>query len=194
MANDSSTGGYLQPGAPAPLQEDASLDAIFQNLVTGITGIDGALIRPMWQPVAPKMPEPNVSWIALGVTAITPDAGPYINHQSDATGQIDAFARHEDIELFCTFYGPQGMAYAAALRDGIAIPQNNEALGAQGISWVECGALRPTPELFNQQWLRRYDMTLRFRRQVKRSYQVLNVLSASEVLISDTIGTIKHNP
>ena len=190
---DSSTGGYLQSGALSPPLGDASLDAIFQAAVTGITGLPGNLIRPMWQPNPPKMPEPSVTWAAMGVTAITPDAGPYIEHQSSGGG-ADNYQRHEDIELFCTFYGPQGQSYAAALRDGFAIPQNGEMLGAQGISWVECGPVRSIPELFNQQWIRRYDLTIRFRRQVKRTYQVLTILSSSDVLTSDTIGAIKHNP
>lgn len=190
---DSSTGGYLQPGVLSPPLEDAGLEAIFQVAITGITGLAGNLIRPMWQPNPPKMPEPSVTWAAMGITAITPDAGPYIEHQAAGNGS-DAYQRHEDIELFCTFYGPQGQAYAAALRDGLAIPQNNEALGLQGVAWVECGPIRSAPELFNQQWIRRYDLTIRFRRQVKRTYQVLNILSSSDVMVSDTIGTIKHNP
>lgn len=190
---DSSTGGYLQPGALSPPIGDASLEAIFQAAITGITGLPGNMIRPMWQPSPPKMPEPSVTWAAMGIAATTPDAGPYIEHQPGGSG-TDSYQRHEDIELFCTFYGPQGQSYASAFRDGLAIPQNNEALGLQGVSWVECGPLRSAPELFNQQWIRRYDLTIRFRRQVKRTYQVLNILSSSDVLVSDTIGTIKHNP
>lgn len=191
--NDSSTGGYLAPAALAPPQEDAQLDAIIQAAITGITGLPGSLIRPMWQASVPKQPEPSVTWVAMGVTAITPDQGPYIEHQSAGQG-ADTYQRHEDLEVFCSFYGPQAQTYAAVLRDGLAIPQNNEALGSQGLAWVECGPLRPAPELFNQQWIRRYDLTIRLRRQVKRTYTVLNILSAADVLISDSIGTIKHNP
>ncbi len=191
MPNTSATGGYLAPVAASPPLEDADLDAQFQQAVAGITGLPGQNVRPRWQPTNPKQPEPSVNWCAIGVMDITPDAGPYLKHIGAGQGQDD-LNRHEQIELACTFYGPQAQRYAAALRDGLALPQNIEALNQVGIAFVECQPFRPVPELVNQQWIRRYDMALTFRRQVKRTYGVLNVLSADAVLISDAIGIISN--
>jgi len=42
----------------------------------------------------------------------------------------------------------------------------------------------------NQQWIKRYDIGVVLRRQVKRSYGILNILSANPTLISDEIGII----
>ena len=133
MANDSSTPGYVLPTGDAPTY-DAALDAIFQQMIVGLTGMQGSLVRPRWQPVMPKQPEPNVDWCAIGVTLIDPDAGPAFVHDSTGDGQ-DVALRHESIDVLCSFYGPNAAANAALVRDAIAIPQNNNALE---ISLVIC--------------------------------------------------------
>lgn len=185
MAQDSSTGGYLLPAdAPAP-EEDVELDGLFQSAVTNITGLPGSLVRPRWQPNPPKRPEPSIDWCAIGVTVQEPDAGPAIQHRGENGGAAQ-LERHEDIELLATFYGPRAKAFAARLRDGIAIPQNMEALQTSAIGFVEVGPIRAIPELVNQQWNRRYDMQLRFRRKVTRVYPVRNVIAADIHLFDDT--------
>lgn len=190
MANSSATGGHLAPVAETPPLTDDALDALFQAAVAGITGISGAMVRPRWQPVPPKQPEPSVDWCAIGITDITPDEGPSIQHVGSLVGEVgeigrDDFKRHETITLLCTFHGPLGMRYAAKLRDGIGIPQNMEGLKANGIGFVESGPIRTVPELYNQQWIRRFDLMLIFRRKVSRTYPILNILSADPVNTTD---------
>lgn len=190
MANSSATGGLIAPVAETPPLTDDALDALFQVAVAGITGISGAMVRPRWQPVPPKQPEPSVDWCAIGITDITPDEGPSIQHVGSLVGEVgeigrDDFKRHETITLLCTFHGPLGMRYAAKLRDGIGIPQNMEGLKANGIGFVESGPIRTVPELYNQQWIRRFDLMLIFRRKVSRTYPILNILSADPVNTTD---------
>ncbi len=181
----------MSPVAASPPLEDADLDSQFQQAVAGITSLPGNLVRPRWQPNNPKQPEPATNWCAIGVMDVTPDAGPFINHDPIGNGS-DYYVRHEQIDLACTFYGPQAQTNATALRDGLAIPQNMETLNTVGIYFIECQPIRPVPELVNQQWIRRYDLMVSFRRQVKRTYAVLSVLSANVDLISDEIGEIKN--
>ena len=183
---DSSTGGYLSTGATPPL-EDLDLDAEFQKAVVGITGLVGNLVRPRWQAIPPKQPEVSVNWCSIGVTTQTPDAGPLINHIGTGNG-TDELQRHEDINLECTFYGPLGQRYASMFRDGLGVPQNMEGLNAVLIALTEVGEIVTAPELFNQQWIRRFDITVKFRRQVKRTYSVLNILSASPVFSVENGG------
>ena len=45
-------------------------------------------------------------------------------------------------------------------------------------------ALVDAPELINQQWVRRYDLRLRLRRKIERTYPVLNILSADTPVIT----------
>lgn len=176
MANTSATGGYLTPTSTTPL-EDSDLDAVFQEALAGVSGIAGQYVRPRWQEVVPKQPEPGVNWCAFGVMSQDKDDYAAITHDSTGSGQ-DVMRRHEDITVLATFYGPNCKRYAMTLLDGLYIPQNIEALKGYGISFVEAGDVRMVPELVNQQWIRRADIRMRFRRQVTRTYAVLNILSA----------------
>lgn len=182
---DSSTGGYLMPAdAPAPA-EDADLDAIFQRAVTRITGLPGQLVRPRWQPRPPKQPEASVTWCAIGIIEQDPDAMPDIVHVSTGLGH-DRLSRHEDLRLLVTFYGPAAQAMAGRLRDGLYVPQNREELSSHDIGFVAAGRIRAVPEPVNQQWIRRYDLLLQFRRKITRDYGVKHIAAADIHLIDDT--------
>lgn len=169
---------------PAPSQDEL-LDQVFQHIISGITAIDGTLVRPRWQPVPPQQPEVKVNWCAFGVTSATPDDGPYIEHDPMLDGS-DNYQRHEELEFLLSFYGLQGQQNAALLRDGLAIPQNMEPLEAIQVGFVECGAIRNVPSLLNQTWRRRWDMTVTFRRRTDRTYAVKNILAADIHLFDDS--------
>lgn len=178
---DSSTPGYLQPTGTPPA-EDAALDAIFQQMIVGLTGLPGNMVRPRWQPTVPKQPEPSINWCAVGVMDIEPDANPY--EQQNADGSY-TFIRHEVLPVLCSFYGPAAMSYAAQARDGIYVSQNNAMLDQHEMGLVEASRITPAPDLINQQWVRRYDLTIRIRRRVVREYPILTILSAQASVDSD---------
>lgn len=170
------------PPAPA---EDVDLDAIIQQTVRGVCGLQGDLVRPRWQAILPKQPEPGVDWVAIGITAITADAGPAIVHNPLGQG-TDTYYRHEDIEVLASFYGPHSQKLASMFRDGIAIPQNQEPLGVVDMAFVDCGQIRPVPDLVNAQWIHRQDMSVRFRRKVTRVYGIESLSIADIHLFDDT--------
>lgn len=184
MANDSSTGGYLAPVDAQPPPDDAGLDAIFQQLVVGVTGLPGSLVRPRWQPTVPKQPEASVNWCALSVSEQDPDDSPAIVHNSDGDGS-DTYIRHQKLDVLCSFYGPSAKGYAQRLIDGLAIPQNIEQLKAMSVAFVSTSGIRAAPDLINEQWIRRYDLIVHFRRAITRTYAVLNILSAKPDYHSD---------
>jgi hypothetical protein len=184
---DSSTGGYLSPAVASPPLEDDALAAIFQQMIVGITALPGNMVRPRWQPNPPKQPEPTVNWCALGIAVQTPDDGPAIIHNGAGNGS-DTYIRHEQIDVLASFYGPGAMQYAQLLSDGLAIPQNLEALKAQDMNSVDTGAIRAAPDLINEQWVRRYDLELTFRRKITRSYAVLNILTAQGTVQTNTVA------
>ncbi|MCY1284136.1 hypothetical protein D9M70_330300 [compost metagenome] len=176
MANTSGTGGYLSPeGTPTPADE--TLEDILQSMVAGITGLPGKYVRPRWQPGNPKQPEPTVNWCAIGVMHTRSDANPAIEHDGTGDGE-DQYQRHQEVILLTTFYGPNAQGYAQILADGIYVPQNSEAMRAKNMAFVEVGEIIAAPELINQQWVRRYDLRIRLRRKIERTYPVLNILSA----------------
>lgn len=191
--NDSSTGGYLAPVAASPPLEDDALDDLLQEMVAGIIGLPPTMVRPRWQPTVPKQPEPSVNWCALGITTQDNDASPAIQHDPTGDGS-DVYQRHQDIELLCTFYGPGAKGYAQRLVDGLAIPQNSEQLGLNDMKFVSVGTIRAAPDLVNQQWIRRYDVTVALRRKITRTYPVLNLMSAQVKTETDSVppmsGTI----
>lgn len=184
MANDSSTGGYLAPVDAQPPPDDAALDAIFQQLVVGVTGLPGSLVRPRWQPIVPKQPEASVNWCAIGVNEQDPDASPVLQHNSAGDGS-DTYIRHQSIDVLCSFYGPGAKGYAQLLADGLCVPQNIEQIKARGMAFVSVGGTRAAPDLVNEQWIRRYDLIAHFRRAITRTYAVLNILSAQPDYHSD---------
>ena len=81
------------------------------------------------------------------------------------------------------------MQYAQLLLDGLAIPQNLEQIKTNDIQSVSEGDMRAVPELVNQQWIRRYDVTLVFRRKITRTYPVLNILSAGATIETPAVTT-----
>jgi hypothetical protein len=182
--NTSASGGVLLPSPPPP-PDDAELDAILQTLVTSVTALDGSLVRPRWQPTVPKQPEPDINWCAIGVVDAIPDAGPWISY--DPLNNVGPYFRHEQLDVLSTFYGPLAKTNAAALRDGLSIPQNLEQLLPYQMAFAESQAIRSVPELFNQTWIMRQDMMLVFRRKVTRTYPIENLLIADIHLFDDTV-------
>ncbi|HDR9087198.1 TPA: hypothetical protein QDB10_003111 [Burkholderia vietnamiensis] len=183
--NDSSTGGYLAPAVDAPPAEDDALDDLVHDLIAGITALPPDLVRPRWQVKVPKQPEPSVDWCAFGIQEQESDAGPAIQHDGTGDGR-DTYIRHQDIDVPCTFYGPRAKGYAQRLADGLAMPQNREQLQLQDMAFVGVGPIRAAPDLVNQQWVRRYDMTVTLRRKITRTYLVLNLKSATVATTTDS--------
>ncbi|MBN3848626.1 hypothetical protein G3N58_17615 [Paraburkholderia sp. Ac-20342] len=184
MANDSTVAGYLQPVGTSP-PEDANLDSIFQQLVVGLTGLPGSMVRPRWQATVPKQPDPSTNWCAVGITGIEHDANAYEQHNPAGSG-TDTVIRHEILTVLCSFYGPAALNYAAQTRDGMYVAQNNATLDPYEMGLVEVGSIVTAPELVNQQWIRRFDLNLRIRRRIVRTYQILTVLSAHATASSET--------
>lgn len=163
--------------------EDLALDLIFQALVAGVTGLDGTLVRTMWQNPPPKQLEVVGNWCAVGVLGSRPEAGAgaYIQHLNgpsinDQSG--DLLVRHEELEVLASFYGPNAKANSGILRDGLFEDQNREALRKVDVAFVGTEPQRAAPDFVNQQWIRRWDLLMRFNRKVQRVYAVQNIVAA----------------
>jgi hypothetical protein len=183
MGNTSATGGVLSPLGTLPF-DDVDLDAVFQILVTGITGLDGSLVRPRWQVSVPIQPEPNINWCAIGVSSVEQSAGPWLVY--DAPSNTELYWDHEGLTVLASFYGPNSQSFMRLLRAGLNVPQNTESLLPYMIRYVGCGPIRTMPELVNQQWIRRQDISLEFRRKVIMTYGIENILISEINLIDDT--------
>jgi len=183
--NDSSTGGYLVPQAsPAP-PEGQALTRFIQQVFVNITGLDGTLIRPRWQPEPPNIPPFGTDWMAFGIVRRSADVFATVIH--DGVAETDTVNRQELLEILCTFYGPDADNFASLLREGFSVSQNREVMQLNNFGLVEVGEALPVPELIKDRWTYRLDMRVVFRRLIERTYPVLNVLSAAGTLDSDPL-------
>lgn len=187
MTNTSATGGFLAPTSAAPAEDDA-LDDLFAELVVGVTGLDRNLVRPRWETEPSAQPAIGIDWCVINVTQSDPDANAWIGHDPAGEG-TDRMQRHETLSVLASFVGPNASSLVALFRDGMAVAQNREALRARGIAFVSVGRSVLVPDFFNQQWRRRVDLPLTFRRQVNRTYPVLNLLSAEGEVATDPAGS-----
>lgn len=167
---------YSAPIGPPP-SSDQALDIVFQRAIAGITGIPGNLVRPRWQATPPTQPSKDTNWIALGIVREVPDTYAHVR-QDPANNQQVIQRRHWTLETLVSCYGPAASAYLLRLRNGLLISENLEALRADNIAFQEGGDETTVPELINQQWYRRVDVPLTFRRQVEMRYARPTILVA----------------
>lgn len=185
MSNTSATGGYLVPAAsPAPL-EGQSLNRFLQQFVVGITGLDPTLVRPRWQPEPPNMPAVDATWVAIGITSRRADTFAAIVRDPTGDG-ADTVQRHEEFDLLCSFYGPAADDTASMLREGLSVAQNREPLGLADMGLVSVSDTMAAPALINDRWQYRLDMTVTIRRQIRRTYPVLSILTAGITVTIDS--------
>jgi hypothetical protein len=195
--NDSSTGGYLVPSSAPPL-EDIALDAFLQGAVVGMTGLPNTLVRPRWQSTPPKEPEATTDWCAIGIISDTPEFSAYTTHfrgepsnRNDPAGQgYNLQIRHSVLEVMATFYGPNSRGNANEFRAGIEVEQNRESFFLNNMNFVSSDCkMTNVSELINEKWFRRIDLTFCVRREIDRTYPVLNILSAPIAIETDTGNT-----
>lgn len=189
MPNTSATGGYLVPTS-API-DDQALRRFLQAMIVGVTGLAGQFVRPLWQRNPPPIPNFEVDWIAFGITDQRPDANPF-HRQDDEDGA--AIIRHEEFDVGCRVYGPSCQAITGSLREGMYLAQNRENLYLAGMGLVGFSNTTHIPELINDQWFDRADITMTLRREIRREYAVLNFVSAyGQILANRAIETLSRN-
>lgn len=182
---------YLAPQGTGPL-EGADLEDAVQACIVGITGLDGTLVRPRWQPEPANIPAAATAWAAFGFENRITSEFPEVAHDpaANAGAGSDNLHQHETLTVRVSFYdlGAAGLAdkYAALLRDGLFISQNREALfQAGGILLVSVGSASPAPILLKQRWQYKADLTFDIRRQIDRTYGVPSLLSGGVGLQSE---------
>lgn len=105
---------------------------------------------------------------------------PYFDqHDEDATS-----IRHEDVEVALSFYGNNGQKFAKLFIDGTAIPQNIDQLKLNKIKFIGVTDVITAPDLLNEQYVHRFDVTATFRRKTERTYAVQSFQGLSQIKIN----------
>lgn len=178
MSNTSATGGVLtQISGPT---EGQTLRRFLQSMIKDVTGIAGDLVRPSWQPDPPKQPNIDINWIAFGITDRSHDDNPYTEEKAD--GSASTMIRHEEMEILCSFYGPDCLDYTGRLREGMYLAQNRASLFSAGMGLVGFSETTHVPELINERWFDRADITMTIRREIRREYAILSFLGVDGVI------------
>lgn len=179
--NTSATGGYLLP-TEIPLPGGLTLDQFIQQAISGITGIAPAFVRPRYQQEPPIQPDIGKDWVAIGIT-VTPVDGNSYQKQDDTSALL---SRWETLEVLCSFYGPNSLLNATILRDGFQISQNRDVLKSGNINFTDSSDIQRAPNLTNQRWFDRQDITINLLREVQRTYAILPLVSAEGIINTDT--------
>lgn len=173
MATNSASAGYLAPTTSPDY--DAALDVVLHDVIVGVTGLPGNLVRPKWQPVPPTRPEYTENWCSFGVQNMQSDYSSYDEEQANGLSQkVD---RDEVLEVLHSFHGPNSTANARRLKTALSVGQNRDALTAAGIALLDVGDVRRVPTLQTERWVQKADLLVRYRRRVSVSFPVLTILS-----------------
>ena len=178
---DSSTGGYLAPNNT--VLEDQQLENFLHNVFVGITGLDNTLVRPAYQEESPTIPAINVDWMAFNLTNRNPLNASTIQMSED--GETASSYREELIDVVCSFYGPMCHYNALNLSQGLWVSQNRDVLKTQGINLYSTNDAIFAPELINNRYYRRCDVTITLTRGVEIDYNILSLQDLSGGIEAD---------
>lgn len=179
MSNTSATGGYLLQGTPRP-SEGQELRRFLQSVLVGVTDLQPSLVRQSWQPNPAPVPSIETNWMAFGIESQRAEAGdPYQRQLDDGSSLM---IRHEELDVACIFYGPDAQGNANLLRDSMYLAQNRESMYAVGMGLVGFSETFHVPELINDRFFDRADITMTLRREVRREYPVLNFVAANGLI------------
>ena len=165
----------MQPTFTEPLPKKLTLTQFIQTILTGVSALDGTLVRPSWQPNPPNQPDGNTDWMAFGIATSTPDFNAFIG---TALNGVTSMQRHEVLEISCSVYGPNAIEIASLIRDGFQIPQNLDALKLANMGYREISPARHVPDLVNERFIDRMMFSVFIKREIQRTYPIVSILSA----------------
>ncbi len=184
--NSTASGGFLTPHPQPPTLVTAPPGLTFvqfiQSLLVGLSGFPGTLVRPEWQQEPPKQPDIDVNWLAFGLGSATPDNNAYVGFDENDNPLLQ---RNELIPINVSVYGPQAYDNIGLIRDGFQLTQNLTSLRAAKVGFAYDTPAVHIPELFNERWYDRWRTEFFVRRQIQRTYPVLDFLSANGTIYGE---------
>ena len=153
----SSTGGYLLL-VPEALPNGLTLVQFIQQLIVGITGLNGSLVREKYQTNAPKIEEVEINWCSFSLSTLQKDYDGFI--KQNQSGDNSEVTRHQKLIVSASFYGPNSNQIASQFCNGFLLSQNREVLRSGNLNFNGTSDVTFVPEKKNEQWFKRHDVTL----------------------------------
>jgi hypothetical protein len=179
MANDSIASGYLSPSSTNGDLNDIALAKFLQQIVVGIVGLPGPMVRPRWQAEPPNIPDFGTSWAAVGPGSRKRDSFSALVPSDDGSTVV----RNRVMEILCSFYGPDAEANSELLAMGLEVPQNRQTMQLSGFNIIGgAGDSVIAPVLLKERWQYRVDVPFTIRQQQQYEYAVLTLESAQATL------------
>lgn len=164
---------YLNHKNDTSLDYDDNLNLIINTWVKKITGLPENLIRPLWQQDPPVIPKNGINWCAFGVDTFT-SYNPVFEQLTEYTD----IRQNEELTVLMRFYGQQSQKIANQFRISVLHPQNNYQLNKLGFTIGKVSQLVAFPELINDKWHSRHDLSVFIRRRTNRVYDVKSLLQS----------------
>ncbi|HDU2896806.1 TPA: hypothetical protein RFF92_001635 [Klebsiella aerogenes] len=181
MSNDSTEPGYLTPVGSEP-DYDEELERQLSRWVRGVTGMPANMVYPRFTDPQKKIPPNGKTWCGFNFSTLSRPGMPANIQVSEEQSEQWSW---EGIQVLLCFYGPGGSAMATRFRDGIFIEQNSDTFRRiSGLSLVDAGDIRNLPELINNQWVRRYDVTVTLSRKNTRTYNVKSIVGPNVTIVT----------
>ncbi len=153
---------------------------VIRLYLSALTGIDKTLVRKRWLNKVGKQPELGTDWIAVGVEGVTTWGTPYSDNQKipDIQNRIS----QQTLKFRASFYGSNSAELSDKAREGLCMVQNNNQLKRYGLTVqsVDDEVLH-LPDLQDEQWVDRYDLTFRIGRSVSREYGIRTIIAADDI-------------
>ncbi|MDR1979773.1 MAG: hypothetical protein LBQ42_13640 [Synergistaceae bacterium] len=181
MDNTSATGGILRESGAITRIE---IENLWQNVISQISGLPGNLVRPAFQEDPGPTPGSSATWAAFQVMNGDATNYPVEHHYGEGDGESVVYDQTAK-NVLVSIYGPGADDVADMIRRALHIRQNRDALRASGVAVTWIDAPIQLPELVNEKWLRRVDLTIRTTIDIAGAYQILNLLRADGVILAD---------
>lgn len=179
-----------QPGYLIPVEDPAADDALvdlLQPFLVGVTGLDGTLIRPRWQPNPANQPDFSTNWAAVGVVYEEPDDyAEQLSPDLEVTGEV-GLRRQSLLHVQLSFYGPDCSKMGRRVHAGLQIDQNRTLLRSEGLALVNLGAPTHIPALVKNTWVPRIDVLMIVRQCLYHSFQVYSLKGLSTSYLDNEV-------
>jgi hypothetical protein len=128
--------------------------------------------------------------MAFGITEDDPSWNAIV--YTDSNG-VTTIQRQRKLTLQLSFYGPNALSLIELVQDGFQLGQNLATLTAAKMGLTETTRALHIPELVNEQWVDRYEMSLVLQRLVQSVYPIVTILSASGTIFSPTTENVDNS-